>query len=278
MNIQVILVPYDSGYSRKRMGCGPDRIFEFGLKPLLERTGIRYESQEVELELPYPTEISAAFALCRSVAERVRSCKERDIFPIVVSGNCNVALGTVSGSGSETGIIWFDAHGEATTPETTRSGFLDGMPISILTGKAWRTLASSVPGFMPVPGDHIALFGARDLEPAEETLLKDVGVARMTTAEELSNWLLIEAKEFEQVYVHVDLDVLDPSVATANQWTPPNGISPEVLKDAIAAVREHAKVGALGIASYDPQSDKNGKALSVAVDAVQQLFEFEDTV
>lgn len=273
MNTQVILVPYDSGYCRKRMGCGPDMLLEFGLKPLLQRIGVRFENVEVELELPFPTEISAAFALCRSVAERVRSCRERDILPIVVSGNCNVALGTVGGCGSETGVIWFDAHGEATTPETTRSGFLDGMPISILTGKAWRTLANSVPGFMPVPGDHIALFGARDIEPTEEELLKDVGVAGMATVEELRNWLRNKAKEFGRVYVHVDLDVLDPSVATANQWTPPNGISAEVLNHAMETIRTHAKVAALGIASYDPQSDKNGKALNVAVDAVKQLLE-----
>ena len=63
--------------------------------------------------------------------------------------------------GGGTDVVWFDAHGEATTPETTTSGFLDGMGISILTGRCWRTMAASIPGFEPLPGKRIALLGAR---------------------------------------------------------------------------------------------------------------------
>jgi len=174
---------------------------------------------------PFPAEINSAFQLARKVSECVRACCEARIFPIVLSGNCNAAVGTVSGGGVENSeIVWFDGHGEATTPETTRSGFLDGMPISILVGRAWHTLAKSVHGFAPIPGDRIVLFGARDLEAAERTLLEESGVQPTATVEQMLRKILPTlANDVENFYVHVDLDVLDPRVATSNQWTPHRG-------------------------------------------------------
>src|SRR5579884_777067 len=172
MKVSVVRAPYDSGHHRKRMGLGPERIFESGLKPLFSRLGSQFHDQEISVENTYPTEISVAFEVCRKVSTSVCQSRENGSFPLVLSGNCIASVGTVSGcEANNTGIIWFDAHGESTTPETTGSGFLDGMPISTLLGRAWQTLAKSVPGFIPVPGDRILLFGAHDVEPAERELL-----------------------------------------------------------------------------------------------------------
>jgi arginase len=222
---------------------------------------------------PFPAEINSAFQLARKISERVLACREAGIFPIVLSGNCNAAVGTVSGCGADTtGIVWFDGHGEATTPETTRSGFLDGMPISILVGRAWHTLAKTVPGFSPILGNRILLFGARDLETAEITLLEEAGVQQLATVEQLRKSLSTLARETKSVYVHVDLDVLDPSVATSNQWTPPHGIRLEVLIQAIRQVKSRAKIAALGIGSYDPEVDRDGRALAAAAAVTEAVL------
>lgn len=234
---------------------------------------MEFDSDEIKLESSFLAEISSAFQLSRQVSKRVRQCCQEGMFPIVLSGNCNAAVGTVSGCGThETGVVWFDGHGESTTPETTVSGFLDGMPISILLGRAWHTLAKSVPGFSPIPGNRIVLFGARDLEPAERTLLETAGVRQMATVEQFRKHLSSPAEEIKQVYVHVDLDVLDPSVATSNQWTSPNGISLEVLIQAIKEVKTHARIAALGIASYDPGIDQNGRALAAAMAVAEAVL------
>ncbi len=268
-----MLVPYDSGYYRKRMGLGPERVFANGLKDLFSWLGLQVEVEEVTLDAPYPAEISAAFQLSRKLAERVRECCNQGVVPIVLSGNCNAALGTVSGcGGNELGIVWFDAHGEATTPETTVSGFLDGMPISTLLGRAWHALAKSIPGFAPVAGNRIVLFGARDLEPAERSLLEAAGVQQADTIGQLQKQLPVLTREVNRIYLHVDLDVLDPKVATANQWTPPNGITLDCLLDAIAEIRKHTKVVALGIASYDPEVDHDGRALAAALAVAEAVF------
>jgi|KBSMisStandDraft_5_1062788.scaffolds.fasta_scaffold58474_4 arginase len=266
MHVQVILAPYDSGHLRQRMGLGPERIYEAGLKDLFSRMRTDCVCDEISLGSGYLAEISAAFQLCRGVAERVRECKQRGIFPIVLSGNCNAAVGTVSGCGArDTAVVWFDAHGESTTPETTSSGFLDGMGISILAGQCWRTLSEGVPGFSPLAGKRIVLFGARDVEPAERSLLERMGVLQPVNSAQLAEILSANAEGFRQVYVHVDLDVLDPTVATANQWASSGGISLETLTGAIAEIQKHATISALGIASYDPASDHNGNALKAAV-------------
>jgi arginase len=254
------------------MGLGPAKIFS-GLTALFKGLPIELDSEEIKLDSPYPAEISAAFELGGKVAECVRECRSQGKFPIVLSGNCNASLGTFSGCGAgRTGIVWFDGHGEATTPATTRSGFLDGMPIATLLGKAWQTLARSVPGFISVSGKRIVLFGARQVEPAERVLLKKAGVRRPQTIEALQKDLVALAKEVRQVYLHVDLDVLDPREATANQWTPPGGISVELLLKAVAEVCKHVRVAALGVASYDPKMDHSKRALATARAVVKTVL------
>jgi len=264
MDVQIIVVPYDSGHFRQRMGLGPERI-EADLIELFQETETRFAREEILLGAGFSAEISTAFQICRKVAERVRDCRQHNVFPIVLSGNCNAAVGTVSGCDpSDTGVVWFDAHGESTTPETTLSGFLDGMGVSILTGQCWQTLAETVPGFSPVPGKRIVLCGARDVEPAEYALLNRIGVLQVIDFGKMEAIVSAKAKNFNQVYVHVDLDVLDPTVAIANQWATPGGINLETLIGSIEEIRKSSTICALGIASYDPAADLNRNALNAA--------------
>ena len=270
MNIRIFIVPYDSGHYRERMGCGPDSLFEFGLKPLLARLGHNFTWEEITVPDPHPAEIKTAFALCRIVADRVRACQTEGSFPIVLSGNCNIAIGTVSGCGCQsTGIAWFDAHGESTTPDTTTSGFLDGMGIGILTGECWGKLAHAVPGFAAVPGGHILLVGARDLESDEIALLNRTGVRRASGVEPLGPLVASFAPPVDGIYLHLDLDVLDPTQAVANHWTPPGGLTIAALQDAVRGIQAGARIKALGIASYDPAVDRDRRALGAAVSATE---------
>lgn len=255
------------------MGLGPERIFQAGLKELLTRTEVEFESEEISLDSTYPTEISSAFELCRKVADRVRQSRAKGQFPIVLSGNCITAVGTVSGCGPDhTGVVWFDAHGESTTPDTTTSGFLDGMPISTLLGRAWPNITKIVPGFTPIPGNRVLLFGARDVEPAERVLLENAGVLQPATLHDFNEQVFLLAQQTAQVYIHVDLDVLDPTVATANQWTSPNGLTLDNLLSAVAEIPERSKVAALCIASYDPTVDRNGRALDAALRVAETVL------
>lgn len=272
MDIGVIMVPYDSGLYRTRMGLGPERLFEGGLEPLLRRLGHTLTIEKIQVPGPYPTEIATAFELCRMVSDRVRRCRLAGQFPLLLSGNCNIAIGGIAGCGpGSTAVVWFDAHGESTTPETTASGFLDGMGISTLVGQCWRKLARRIPEFAPLPGARVLLVGSRDVEPDEAELLDRVGVHRVTEIEDLRSALESVSGTIDGVYVHLDLDVLDPKVAVANQWTSPKGLTTEQLERAIREIQQHAPVKAFGIASYDPDCDRNQAALRAACVAVASI-------
>jgi arginase len=273
MNVCVLTVAYDSGHYRARMGRGPAYIFEAGLKPLLTRLGHNFKREEITVPDSHLAEIKTAFGLCRAVAERVRANRSDGYFPLVLSGNCNTAVGAISGCGCQnTGVVWFDAHGEATTPDTTSSGFLDGMGISILTGQCWSKMALTIPGFYPVPAEQILLVGSRDLENDEIALLNRIGVTRVAGIEDLGSQLTSLAHQVDEVYMHFDLDVLDPSEAIANQWTPTGGMSIEALKHAVKSIRRTTRVKGFGIASYDPELDRDGRALGAASSVAELLL------
>jgi arginase len=146
------------------------------------------------------------------------------------------------------------------------------MGISILTGQCWTKLAGSIPGFAPIPGERIALVGARDIEPDELSLLKRVGVGRVSVDE----LFLGAAKEITRnttgLYIHFDLDVLDPNEAVANQWCPPGGLSIVSLVDSVKLLSANWPIMAAGFASFDPEADHNGRAVEAAQMCVEALF------
>jgi len=272
MDVCVIVVPYDSGAYIARMGCGPQRLLEAALEPLLRRLGHTMFVDHIQTS-GFATEISTTFDLCAMVAQRVRECVRTNVFHLLLSGNCNIAIGAVAGCGCDTtGVAWFDAHGESHTPETTESGFLDGMGISTMTGQCWRTIAGRIPRFFPVPGERVLLIGSRDVEPQECVLLDRVGVRRVSTIEEVGSAVEPMSREIDGVYVHLDLDVLDPSDAIANQWTSVAGLTVETLKRAVQEISSRTTLKGFGIGSYDPRCDVNLNALSAAAAVAESVL------
>lgn len=264
--VDLIQVPYDSGRRGERMGAGPLRLVETGLADRLADGGRPARVVPVESTLDFPTEATAAFELAATVADRVRDARREGRFPLVLSGNCMTAVGTVAGLEATPAVVWFDAHGDLNTPETTRSGFLDGMAISVLTGRCWRAVSAGEVGLHPVPEERVVLAGARDLDPAEVSYLDDGGVAGVGPEEAagaLRGWL--EGLEnVDAAYLHVDLDVLDPSVGRANHFAAPGGMSLEGLLSAVEAVGRRLPVAAAGMASYDPAADEGGAVAEAA--------------
>ena len=196
-------------------------------------------AEVVEAAVPFRTEIGTAFELHRLVAERVRAATNEGDFPLVLSGNCNVSVGTIAGIGpDDLGVIWFDGHADFNTPETTTSGFLDGMGLAIAVGDCWKAMARTVSGSGPVPEENVVLLGVRDTDEAERARLRSSGVAAVDAgfvkergvAEALEPALDELRERARRVYVHLDLDVLDPKrVAPVNEFAPPGGLKAEEI-------------------------------------------------
>lgn len=190
MQVELIAVPYDSGRRGERMGAGPEHLLRAGLPGRLAEAGHETEVRVVELASGrWWSEAAAAIELARLVAAQVRQASERGAFPLILSGNCGpAALGACAGVGGPPWVVWLDAHADFNTPETTPSGFWDGMSLAVLTGRCWTQLSGSIPGFRPVPETQVTLVGARHLDPLERAALELSRVARVQAEQVDGNW------------------------------------------------------------------------------------------
>jgi arginase len=129
MDIQLFLVPYDTARRGWRSGAGPEHLLNAGLTSHVHSHGHFVADIQVIEDDPTqpPTEIRTAFELARRLASAVREARACGRVPLVLSGNCNSAVGTLSGlTPARRAIFWFDAHGDCNTPDTTATGFLVG--------------------------------------------------------------------------------------------------------------------------------------------------------
>lgn len=274
-HIELILVPYDSGHECVRMGRGPDHLLESGLAGRLEADGHGVTITRVASGLELATEIAVAFDLARSIAAAVGRAREDGRVPLVLAGNCFSAVGTLAGLGPDRiGVIWLDAHGDLNTPETTRSGMLDGMALATLTGRCWRELTTTVPGFAPLPDHRLLLVGARDLDAAEETLAAALGLRRLGAAElgrvrdrdAVADLMARMAMGVDRFYLHVDLDVLDPDLATVNEFGAADGLSIDDVRMLAGAAAGTAGISAAALTALDPAFDRDGRAAAAAIE------------
>ena len=276
MKIDLILVPYDSAHRGARMGAGPEHLIAGGLPAHLERCGHRVELTAVDPPADsWRAEIRTAFELAALIADCVRDSQDRGAFPVILAGNCFASLGVVAALGAGTGVLWFDAHGDFNSPETTTGGFLDGMALATLTGRCFTGMLARLPGFVPVREQHAWLLGTRDLDPAEEELLLDSPIGRVpaeSIGAELADRLGKELDGPQQLYVHLDLDVLDPSDGRVNEYACEGGVSAANLRSAMRGLGSLDNVAALTLSAYDPSYDVDGRVRRTAFALLESFF------
>jgi arginase len=149
-------------------------------------------------------------------------------------------------------VLWLDAHGDFNTPDTTPSGFLGGMCLSAACGR-WDS------GFEPSlePG-RVLMCGVRDLDPGERVLVETAGVANVRPSE------VAEALRDEEVYIHLDLDVLDPDILPS-QFAVPHGLSDTGLRTLLGELRRSSSLIGLEITAFEAPEDDEERARRVAL-------------
>lgn len=262
------------------MGQGPGHLLAGGAIERLQAAGHISETIRVAPRDPYPTEISSAFRTAAEVSRQVSSATRQRRFPIVLAGNCFASLGAVSGQRDEgRAVVWFDAHGDLHTPETTESGFLDGMALATILGRAWSTLSGRVPGFSPVPPGRVLLVGTRALDAAEEDAVRrwELPTLSLQALRQHPNALEAAAAHLAEpggrVHLHIDLDVIDPEIAApANAFTPPGGLSPQALVGAVTLLRAQLPLASLTLSAYDPSLDRDGAVRDTALAVLEAVI------
>jgi len=276
--VRIVQVPYDSALRSVRMGRGPEHLVAHGVVEEIRALGREVDVEYVEAPDGFHAEVATSFALYARLAERVQAALDGGRFPLVLAGNCGSALGVLGALGPmRTGVVWFDAHGDFNTPETTGSGFLDGMALAIATGHCWRPMRRALWGARwddsVVPEAHVAHVGGRDFDAAELerldgsaiTLVRADAVRAVGVREALGRVLDRLVPHVDAAYVHVDLDALDPGEAPANEFLPPAGLSVSDTTEAVALVASRLPVRAAALTAYDPAYDPDGRTLRAAI-------------
>jgi arginase len=186
--------------------------------------------------------------------------------PIAIISECTLVppvLAAVREKHPDVALVWIDAHGDLNTPDTTPSGFLGGMPFAQLLGWCfddWRRQAGLEP---PLPEQRAVLVGGRDLDPGERA---NVDRSQLLEADDAAGALA--ALPAGPLYVHVDTDVLDPSLTPDAGFPAPGGWSVARMREELATLAASGRVVALSICpSAPPALDAEG--LAPLVDALR---------
>ncbi|GMR13942.1 MAG: arginase [Gemmatimonadota bacterium] len=198
--------------------------------------------------------------LGRAVAPMVR---EGD-FVLGLLGNCISSWGMLAGlqhSGSsaaplKVGLIWIDAHGDFNTPETTLSGWLGGMPVSVAAGQSLERMRTTAGLDPPISTGNIVQMGSRDVDPLEQALIdeSDITVISSTDMVDRSDAMKLAvtrlSERVDAIYLHVDLDILDATAIPGSFFETQGGPTAREVAAVLRALMADPKVKALGIASF----------------------------
>jgi len=289
--VRVLGVPMDLGADRRGVDMGPSAIRYAGLAEGLESIGLACEDGgDVTVPSPEQTDpeagrppdgrakyLAATETVCRDLADSVAGAVADDHFPLVLGGDHSIAIGTVTGVARdrEVGVVWFDAHGDFNTPETTPSGNVHGMPLAALLGRDHFTNSTwaRADGLAP---ENVALVGARSLDDREKVALRESGVTVYTMTDVDERGLPEVTREAvgiatdgaDALHVSLDLDFLDPAEAPGVGTPVRGGASYREGHTAMEVVSRTAgdRLASLELVEVNPVLDEHNRTAELAVE------------
>jgi arginase len=200
------------------------------------------------------------YSTIRRVRERTEAALESvDGLPITIGGDCGASVAAVAQASRRTGgdlaVLWLDAHPDLNTPESSPSGGFGGMTLRAITGEGAEGLALDA-STRVAPG-RLVIGGARAIDDEERRFIDEHGVQTLTV-EDLSDPTMViaalEATGASQVFVHIDLDVLDPSALAGLSYPMPFGIDAAALVALLREVTARFPLAGAAIAGFAPGS------------------------
>ncbi|WP_396598930.1 arginase family protein [Frigoribacterium sp. R86507] len=198
--------------------------------------------------------LSSVLTIAESVGRELRT---DDSPAIVVGGDCGVEFAAVRHAVTpRTAVVWFDAHPDLHSPRSSESGAFSGMVLRALIGDATEDLPTVGPGPTPEPLDpaRVVLAGARSYDDAEDRYIESRHVRTVSSLDFDPTEVVaaVEASGATEVYLHVDLDVLDPGVIEGLLDPQPFGLELSVLIETITALKERFTLVGAGLCSFAP--------------------------
>ena len=222
-----------------------------------------------EQQLPDSHAQSRMSVLHKEIAKNVAEAIADGLVPVSIAGDCCTTIGVMAGlqkAGIVPLFIWFDAHGDFNTWETTPSGFLGGMPLAMIAGLGEQTMVEAV-DLQPVDHEHIILTDGRDLDPGEKELISGSKVLHMRNPMDLLEY------DFPNmpIYVHFDTDIVDPLDAPAMSYLAPGGPRAEELGKVFRRIAQTGQVQAISVSTWNPELDEDGRSKETTMKLLQEL-------
>ncbi len=290
--VALLGVPMDLGGGRRGVDMGPSAMRIAGLEEGVRALGLVFEDRgNVPVAEPVsrvPRDPRARFldeiaASCRVLRERVEKVLEDGAFPVVVGGDHSIACGTVAGISSfhhrrrqKIGLIWFDAHGDMNTPETSESGNVHGMPLAACIGRGAPELVRLGDRVPMVDVEKAVLIGVRTIDPREKQEIRASGIHVFTVKDidmhgvhkVMKMAIEIASAGTAGFHLSFDVDGMDPSVAPG-VGTPVSGGA--TLREGHLIMEHAAESGrllGLEITEINPILDHHNATARAAVDLV----------
>lgn len=287
-NIAIIGVPLDLGAGTRGVNLGPDAIRYAGVEERLKNIGYNVEdlgdipvnrSQAVTEPNSNLKNLNVISEVNSLLSKKVFSVMSEGKFPLVLGGDHSIAIGTISGVlkyKKSLGVIWFDAHGDINTPETSPSGNIHGMPVAVLLGLGDKSLTKIVGENNFLKKENIVYIGSRDLDSGERKAMKEQGITVFTMHEiddmgikkVMEEAIKIAGDNTDGIHVSFDMDALDPSIAPGTGTKVPGGMNYREAHYALELIAKSEKLVSAEFVEVNPLLDNanmTGKAAAVLV-------------
>lgn len=207
----------------------------------------------------------------QAIADFAAGALARGDRPISIAGDCCTPLGMLAGlqrGGLDPVLVWLDAHGDFNTWETSPSGFLGGMPLAMLVGRGEQTMVRAV-GLQLLAEERVILSDGRDLDPGERQLLASSGVQHLIHPHDLLTHPLMT----QPLYLHFDMDMINPDDAPAMSYRTPGGPSAAELRSVFRALAHSGRIAAVSVATWSPELDRDGQSRKVCMELLRALID-----
>jgi len=294
--IEIIGAPVDLGQGRRGVDMGPSAIRIADLEPHLEALGHKVRDfGDIDVMIPETLEVGATtlrykraiLSACDTLRKEVERSLSEERMPIVLGGDHSITIGSLAGvsnhfhrSGGKVGVIWFDAHGDSNTPDTTPSGNIHGMSLAISLGLGDPDLASLGGRKPKIDPKNTVLIGVRDLDSGEREILKKSGAKVLSIRDVDERGMRDVVNEAIQIagdgtagiHVSFDLDVVDPEDAPGVGTALWGGITYREAHLAMEILNERANVTSLDLVEVNPVLDNRNLTAILAVELAQSLL------
>lgn len=287
--ISLIGVPMDLGQSRRGVDMGPSAIRYAGVKERLE--SLNYEVNDLgDIEVPKRankkedlrnlTEVVTANV---NLAKTVDEIVSKGDYPLILGGDHSIAVGTLAGLHkhyNNLGVIWYDAHGDINTPETSPSGNIHGMPLAASLGMGHPDLTEILSDSPKVKPENIVLIGIRDLDTEEKKTIKDLNIKTFTMHEvdllgmpEVVSQAIDYLKDkTDGIHLSFDLDGLDPAEAPGVGTPVPGGLTYRESHLTMELLADSGLITSAEFVEVNPMLDIKSQTAEITVGLISSLF------